>query len=212
MLAIYPSPAAVPLGNAATYAVLAASTVTSAGLSKLTGNLGLYPGSSTSGFPPATVTGTTNLATAAALLAANDLTTARNNAAGRVANQVLASAVGGLTLGVGVYKFTSGMSLNGILTLDCALNSAPVFIFQIASTLTVADNAKVVYINKLSGATAPKTFWNAGSSATIGQGATLVGNVMVYQSISVGLSTTTGPLLADNGGVSLLTNIVKVGV
>eukprot|EP01034_Spumella_vulgaris_P039246 gene39246-48477_t len=111
-------------------------------------------------------------------------------------NQVLAPAAGGLTLGVGVYSTTSGLTITGTLTLDCQLKSAPVFIFQIATTLNVANNGQVVYINKLAGATAPKAV-------------NLVGTVMAYQSVSVGTGSSTGPLMGDNGAVTLLTNVVK---
>jgi hypothetical protein len=200
------------MGSAATYAVLAASTITSSGLTKLTGNMGLSPGASVVGFPIGTLTGVQNIANSAALTAQGALTTARNNAAARVADQLLAPAAGGLTLGVGVYKTTSGLAITGTLTLDCQLKTAPAFIFQIATTFNVANNGKVIFINKLAGATAPKVWWNVGSSATIGSSVTLVGTVLAYQSVSVGSGSTTGPLMGDNGAVTLLTNIVKVGV
>jgi hypothetical protein len=51
-----------------------------------------------------------------------------------------------------------------------------------------------------------------GSSATIGSGVNLKGTVLAYQSVSVGVGSSTGPLMGDNGAVTLLTNIVKVGV
>jgi len=47
----------VPLGAAATFAVLASSTVTNSGPSIVTGDLGVSPGSAVTGFPPGIVTG-----------------------------------------------------------------------------------------------------------------------------------------------------------
>jgi Ice-binding-like len=53
--------------------------------------------------------------------------------------------------------------------------AAAVFIFQIGSTLTTASSSSVVLIN---GAQACNVFWRVGSSATLGTGTTLVGNII----------------------------------
>src|SRR5436309_656922 len=50
------------LGAAGAFAVLAASTVTNAGASVITGNLGLSPGISVTGFPPGVLIGTLHIA------------------------------------------------------------------------------------------------------------------------------------------------------
>ena len=47
----------VPLGAASSYAALAGSTVTSTGPTTLNGDLGVWPGTSPTGFPPGMVTG-----------------------------------------------------------------------------------------------------------------------------------------------------------
>src|ERR1700728_1837361 len=111
--------ATVDLGAATPYAVLGAQTVTNTGSSVLTGDLGLYPGSSITGFPPGTYTGTEDISDSAAINAQNALTTAANTAASATpTNSVNYSEVGGLTLTPGVYNATSSMDLTGTVTLS----------------------------------------------------------------------------------------------
>src|SRR5689334_6891921 len=71
----------IPLGSAAKFAVLAATTVTSSGATTVNGNLGVSPGTTLTGAP--TVNGTTHLGDPTAGQAQSDLTIAYNNAAGR---------------------------------------------------------------------------------------------------------------------------------
>jgi hypothetical protein len=78
----------VPLGTDATFAVLAGSTVTNAGPTIVTGDLGVSPGTAVTGFtgiapggPGTVVGGTIHAGDPAAATAQLDLTTAYNNAA-----------------------------------------------------------------------------------------------------------------------------------
>jgi hypothetical protein len=191
---------AVPLGTAANFGVLAGSTVTNTGPSAIAGNVGVSPGSAITGFPPGTVTApsTEYAADATAATAENDLTTAYNNAAGQMPTRVLTGLnLGGLTLGPGVYFFSTSAQLTGTLTL----NGAGFYIFQIGSTLTTASGSIVQAIN---GAQSANIFWQVGSSATLGSGTTFIGNILALASITNdSTGTVAGRLLAINGAVTL---------
>ncbi|MEU1455096.1 ice-binding family protein [Streptomyces avermitilis] len=75
---------AVPLGTAASFGVLAGSTVTNTGPSVIQGNVGVSPGSAIVGFPPGQVLAPGHPGDATALDAQNDLTIAYNQAAGQI--------------------------------------------------------------------------------------------------------------------------------
>lgn len=204
---------APPLGTAANFAVLGAQTVTNTGPSVLTGNLGVSPGTSCTGFPapctggPGIVNGTTDAGDTVAATAQTDAHTAYTNAAGQTCNTTLTGQdLGGLTLTPGVYCFASSAFLttgNRILTLS----GSGVFIFQIGSTLITASNAQVVLTN---GATANNVFWQVGSSATLGTGTSFIGSILAEISITAttGASSNCG-LYALTGAVTLDTNTIS---
>ncbi len=206
-----PASAAQPpvgLGTADSFAVLAGSTVTNTGPSVISGDVGLSPGSSVTGFPPGNViNGTIHIADAVALQAQSDLTTAYNDAAGRTPAVIQSDPdVGGQTLVAGVYNTSSAMFLSGTVTLDAQGDPAAVFIFQAGSTLISASNSTVALVG---GAQACHVYWQVGSSATIGVGTNFVGNVLALTSITMQTGATLqGSALARNGAVTLDTNVI----
>ena len=139
--AVNPLPAS--LGAAASYAVFAGTTVTSTGSppSSLTGNLGVYPGSSITGFPPSLVSGAQHINDTAAAAAAASLTTAYGVAMGLTSAVSVAGDLGGLTLTSGVYSSSSSLAITGTLTLSGTASS--VFVFQMVSTLVLANGASI---------------------------------------------------------------------
>src|SRR5258708_1980069 len=153
--------------SAATFAVLAGSTVTNTGLSNINGDLGIWPGTAyVPGTPSATVNGTIHAGDVVAHEAQACLTIAYNDAAGRsTAPITVAGDLGGQTLAPGLYKSASTFAITGDLTLDANGDPNAVYIFQVGSALNVATHGQVVLIG---GAKAANVFWQVGSSATLG--------------------------------------------
>lgn len=199
-------PQAPSLASSATFAVLGGSAVTNTGSSVITGDLGVSPSASITGFPPGTVIGTIHNNDAAAAQAQVDLTAAYTDLAARPAGTV-ESALGGLTLPPGTYTSGSSMSLTGTLTLDAGGNPNAVWIFQMGSTLTTASASSVVMIN---GGNPGNVYWQVGSSATLGTTTSFLGNILALTSISANTSASVqGRLLARNGAVTLASNAVS---
>ncbi|EXJ88226.1 hypothetical protein A1O1_05156 [Capronia coronata CBS 617.96] len=201
---------AVDLGTAAQFAVLGASAVTNTGASVLNGDLGIYPGTALSGFPPGVVNGDTHNADAVAQTAQNDATAAYNVAAALpypAGNDLTGQDLGGQTLVPGVYHYDTSAGLTGTLTLDGQGNPNSVFVFQMGSTLITGAGATVALTN---GAQACNVFWQVGSSATLAAGTSLVGNVLALASISVDSGeTNAGGLYALTGAVTLIGDTIN---
>src|SRR5439155_4368927 len=213
------STAAIPRGrgavasvSATTFGVLAGTMVTSAGNTTVNGDLGVSPGTAVTGFPPGIVSGTIHAGDAAAAQAQTNLTAEYNDAAGRTLGAVtVAGDLGGQTLTPGLYKSTSSLAISsGDLTLDAQGDANAVFIFQMASTLTTASGRQLFLSG---GAKAVNIFWQVGSSATLGTGSVLKGNILALTSIALQTGATLeGRALARNGAVTLDANTVGLGI
>jgi hypothetical protein len=202
--------APVPLASAATFVVLAGSTVTNTGPTIIGGgNLGLSPGSAVTGFPPGTLTppAVMHVTDPTAAQAQLDLTTAYNYAAGLPGGAVLPGDLSGLTFTPGLYTNSSTVMLSaGNVTLDAQGNANAVFIFQIGSTLTTIGSTQVILAG---GAQAKNVFWQVSSSATLGTNSIFQGTILSLQSVSLDTGATlTGRALARNGAVTLDGNTV----
>jgi ice-binding like protein len=195
--------AKIPLGDAGNFRVLAHTTVTNTGATVVTGNLGVYPGSAVTGFPPGIVTGTIYKADTAAANAQKALTIAYDNGMGRsnCAHNV-AGNIGGKTFGPGLYHSSSSLSISsGDLTLTAHGNSGAVFIFQVTSKFTVTSGRHVVLAG---GALWSNIYWVVGSSATLGSTSVVYGNILAHKSISFATGATLhGRALANIGAVTL---------
>jgi len=189
------------------FAVLAHTTVTNTGATAVTGDVGVWPGTAVTGFPPGSATGSIYRGVAPADAAQSSLTSAFNDAAGRPADADVAGNQGGRTLNPGVYKSTSTLAISsGDLTLDALGDSNGVFIFQIASSLNVTSGRMVILSG---GAQAANVFWQVGSSATLGTTSSFAGTILAQASVSLSTGATlNGRALARDGAVTLQGNVV----
>lgn len=196
----------IPLGTAANFAVLAGSTITNTGLTVISGDLGLSPGTAVTGFPPGIVNGALRTGDATAAIAKTDLSTAINTANALTLPILLAGDLGGRTLVPGLYKSTSSLAVTGALTLDAQGDPNAVWVFQIASTLTTLTGSQIILTG---GAQASNIFWVVGSSATLGTTSVFKGTIMAYASITITTGATVdGRALAEVGAVTLDSNII----
>ena len=207
--------APVGLGTAGSFGVLAGTTVTNTGLTVINGDLGLWPGTSVTGFPPGIVNGAQHVTDAVAQGAQSDLTTAYNQASippptGPNTSSTIGSA--GIQTGPlvpGVYEATSSLEVKGALTLNAQGNPDAVWIFQApASTLVTDVGSSIILAN---GAQACNVFWKVGSSATLNTSSVFVGTILALTSITVQHGATiTGRALARNGAVTLDDDTINV--
>jgi hypothetical protein len=178
--------ATVALGAAANFAVLAAATVTNTSTpTMVTGDIGLWPGTSMTNFPPGIVNGAIHVNDTIAEAGEAALAIAYNDAKGRVGAFTPAIGnVGGLTFTPGLYRSDSSTEISGggDLTLDARGDPTAVFIFQIGSTLTTSSGFGITLKG---GANPSRIFWQVGSSATIGTGTHFAGNILANTSITL---------------------------
>jgi hypothetical protein len=177
----------------------------------LNGDLGVSPGTALTGFGlPAVVNGAIHANDAVAAQAQLDLTNAYNVAAGQPvapADDLSGTDLGNRKLTAGAYRYTAGALLTGPLTLDAEGDPNAQFVFEIGAELTTESASSVVLIN---GASPCNVYWQVGSSATLGTTTKFVGNLMALTSISLNnAATVEGRMLARNGQVSLINNVLS---
>jgi len=194
-------PAPIDLKSAAHFTILATATTTTTGGGIINGDVGLSPVGS-QGIPPGNINGTIyngGPIAAQAQLDLNDAVIAASPA--QLPGGIdVGAELGGKTLVAGVYQSPSGAY--DITSVDLTLNGGPddVWVFQMASTLTVGVSRQVILTG---GAQARNIFWQVGSSATLGTSSAFAGTIMAYSSISMNASSTLdGRAMAQVGAVT----------
>jgi uncharacterized protein YjdB len=209
-------PAAVNLGTAGNFVVLAKSAISTTGTTAIVGDIGVSPAAASfiTGFgliADSTNTFATSSLVTGKVYAANyavptpttmttavsDMETAFVDAAGRAtpdATELGAGDISGLTLAPGLYKWGTGVLVTSAgVTLSGGPND--VWILQIGQDLTVSNSA---IITLSGGAQAKNIFWQVSGKATLGTAADFKGNLLSQTLISLSTgAVVTGRMLAQ---------------
>ena len=194
-------PAAVFLGTAGNYVILAKSQITTVPTSAITGDIALSPAAESFiiGFGLTDHTGyatspqITGKAYAAdqtpptpsnLTTAVGDMMIAYTDAKGRSGPDhldLLTGAIGGQTLAPGLYKWNSSVGMSGDVFINGGAND--VWIFQMTGDLTM-DAAKHVILQ--GGALAKNIFWQVDGKVAFGAGAHFEGVILCATDVTVG--------------------------
>ena len=209
------------VGKAQSFAALAYSSITTANISDIVGELGVSAGavSTITGFDALSYKkfGIDSLVpnSQRTILAQQDVTALVGNIDPRACDSDLTNVVGGLTgditLQPGVTcmnSFSADVLVNGHVYLDAGGDPNAFFIIRGNLTLTVADAAQVVLEN---GAQACGVFWRLSTQVTIGKTVKFFGTVISGTAITMKSgSTLNGRALAQTAGVQLDANTITI--
>jgi len=153
--------------------------------------------------------------------ARDDAVIAYNMLAG-LAGNLGAANLGGLTLAPGVYQAPAGtfMIQGADLTLDANGDANAVWVFQMATSLTVGGPGAAFpqSVTLINGAQAKNVYWQVGSAATInaGGGGTMVGTIIAQSGAAfstagnIAVVTLNGRALSLGASVTLVNTVINV--
>lgn len=204
------SPSPLNLNAFGSFGLLASSTITNVPGTEsiITGDVGVYPGSSITGFETVRISGSYHLADYVAGYGQTSLTSSFVSGM-TLTGTSMPAELGGLRLLPGVYTNATSVAITGVLVLDGQGNPDAAWVFQVGTTLTTAAaNSHVVLVG---GAQADNITWLVGSSATLGTDTFFAGNIIAYASITVNTNAcVNGRLGARTGAITLDDNSVVV--
>jgi hypothetical protein len=198
------------LGAAQSYAILGGTSVSANGTgSVITGDVGVSPGTSITGFPAgATVVPpfATHSNDGSAIAAQSSTTALYVSLAALGGATPIGPELGGVTLTPGVYSFTSTANIASGTTLT--LSGGGIFIFKVGSALTANVLSTVLLQN---GASPCNIFWQVTSAATL-NGITFPGTVVAQAAVNLGVGAAlTGRALTTAAGAVTLAGGNTVG-
>jgi len=216
-------PAAVALGTAGNYVVLAQSAISNVPTSAIVGDLGLSPAATAAitGFSLTLGTGYATSAQVNGRLYAADMAeptptnltaavgymqAAYTDAAGRVSPDFIdlgTGDIGGMTLGPGLYKWNTGVTIPTNVTISGGANDT--WIFQVGGTLNVTTSVQVILA---AGAQAKNIVWVVSGGTTLGASAHFEGVILDQTAITLGANASMNGRLLAQSAVSLSSNNV----
>lgn len=193
-LTVEVNPAPVDLGSAASFSVLAATAALSTGTTMMSGDLGVSPSTSVTGFPPGTYDGVLHAGDPAAATAQADVLAALDEAFSRAPHTEIAADLGGQVFHAGVHHQTAALAVTGTVTLDGEGDPGAVFIFVGDAALDTAAASDVSLIN---GAQPCNVFWVVAGDIRTGASSSMSGMLLARGAITLGTDTTlTGQALS----------------
>jgi hypothetical protein len=200
----------VALATAASFGVLATSTITNSGTNQVGGDVGLSPGTA-QGLPASRVNGSIHLNDAVVTGGQTDSSSAYQSLASRAGATALGADLANTTLTPGLYKRSSNLSFSsGTLTLDAQGDADALFLIQVSGTFTVSKNTQVVLLR---GAKASNVFWQVSSTVLVDTNALFSGTVLAGSTITVNSGASVdGRLFAGATGASAAVNLTGATV
>jgi hypothetical protein len=125
-----------------------------------------------------------------------------------------AGELGGRTLAPGIYKSAPGTFeiIGSDLTLDAGGDPNAVWVFQMASSLTVGAPGFPQSVILIRGAQAKNVFWQVGSAATINAagGGTMVGTIIASAGVTFSTAGITNPVTLNGRALGLYASVTLV--
>lgn len=218
--------APVNLRSAGNFTVLSQAGISTTGITKVVGNIGVSPIAATgmTGFilkmdrsgtfsRSSRVSGKIYAAdykspTSSQLTTAiSDMQTAYTDAAGRLnptATELGTGNLGGLTLAPGLYKWTTPVTIPKDVIISGGRND--VWVFQIAGTLDIAPNTKVILKG---GAQAKNIFWQVAGNVSLDTKSVFNGNILGKTAIVLKTGATLNGKALAQTAVTLDANKIK---